>query len=218
MLGPIPILTFYTVSLNPVQMLLKRVMDILGALIGLLITAVISLAVVPAILLDSPGPVFFRQTRVGKNGRKFQIYKFRTMYADSEKKKHELLGQNHHSDGRFFKIENDPRITRVGTILRKLSIDELPQFLNVLRGDMSLVGTRPPLENEVNQYNIADYRRISIKPGMTGMWQVSGRSDVVNFDDIVGLDTQYIDNWSISLDIYILFRTIFQVFVVKTAY
>lgn len=165
-----------------------------------------------AIKLDSKGPVLFKQVRVGMNGRQFKIFKFRTMCADAEAKKKELMNQNEMGNNLMFKMENDPRITKVGGFLRKTSIDELPQFFNVLRGEMSLVGTRPPTVDEVSEYDRSHWRRISIKPGITGMWQVSGRSNIKDFDEVVKLDTQYIDNWSVWLDIKILFKTVFLVF------
>ncbi len=153
---------------------------------------------------------FFSQTRVGKNGRRFQIWKFRSMYIDAEERKKELEEKNE-VKGLMFKMEDDPRITRVGKFIRKTSIDETPQFLNILVGDMSLVGTRPPTEDEFEQYNGYYRRRMSITPGLTGMWQVSGRSDIRDFEEIVKLDLEYIDNWSLGLDIKILFMTVFAV-------
>ncbi len=189
------------------RMMVKRVMDIAGGLVGILITAVLTPFVALAVKVDSPGPVFFAQTRIGKNGRRFKIYKFRSMYMDAEKRKKELEKENE-MQGLMFKMENDPRITRVGRFIRKTSIDELPQFLNILRGDMSLVGTRPPTEDEFEQYNAHYRRRISMTPGLTGLWQISGRSDISDFDEVVRLDLEYIDNWSIGLDIKILFKTV----------
>lgn len=218
MLGPLPVLTFHTVNLNPFQAAIKRIMDIVGSLVGIFITIFASLVIIPAIMLDSPGPVLFIQKRVGLNGRIFNLYKFRTMCVDAEDKKKELLTMNEHHDGKMFKIKEDPRITRVGSILRKASLDELPQFFNVLKGDMSLVGTRPPTMDEVAKYDYEQRRRISIKPGLTGMWQVNGRSDIKDFDQIVALDTQYIDKWSIGLDISILLKTLCQVLKMKSAY
>ena len=167
-----------------------------------------------AIKLDSPGPVLFSQTRIGRNGRRFQIYKFRSMYIDAEERKKELEKQNE-VQGLMFKMENDPRITKVGKFIRKTSIDELPQFFNVLKGDMSLVGTRPPTEDEFEKYNQYYRRRISMTPGLTGLWQVSGRSEIDNFDDVVKYDLQYIDGWSLTLDVKILLRTVWVVFAGK---
>jgi exopolysaccharide biosynthesis polyprenyl glycosylphosphotransferase len=189
------------------RMMIKRAIDIVGGLVGLLITTVLTPFVALFIRLDSPGPVFFAQTRIGKNGRRFKIYKFRSMYVDAEERKKELEAQNEMS-GLMFKMENDPRITKVGKFLRKTSIDELPQFWNILKGDMSLVGTRPPTEDEFEQYNSHYRRRISMTPGLTGLWQISGRSDISDFDEVVKLDLEYIDNWSVGLDIKILFKTV----------
>jgi len=148
--------------------------------------------------------------QVGQNGRHFSLYKFRSMCDDAELKKKELIKSNKIKDGYMFKIENDPRVTRVGAILRKTSLDELPQFINVLKGEMSLVGTRPPTVDEVQKYKNLHHRRISIKPGITGMWQISGRSDVTDFDEVVRLDTKYIDNWTIWKDIEIILKTVFM--------
>ena len=145
--------------------------------------------------------------RIGKNGRRFNFYKFRSMYVDAEERKAELMKDNEMS-GNMFKMENDPRIIPIGHFMRKYSIDELPQFWNVLKGDMSLVGTRPPTEDEFLNYEYHHKARLGIKPGLTGMWQVSGRSDITDFEDVVALDTQYISNWSLGLDIMLLFKTI----------
>ena len=182
-------------------------MVIIGALVGVLITAALYPFVALAIKLDSKGPVVFKQTRIGRNGRRFYMYKFRSMYIDAEERKKELMAKNE-VEGLMFKMENDPRITKVGKFLRKTSIDELPQFFNVLKGDMSLVGTRPPTVDEFEQYSLHYRRRLSITPGLTGMWQVSGRSDIKNFDEVVKLDLSYIDNWSLTLDIKILIQTV----------
>ncbi len=189
------------------RMTLKRIMDIAGGLVGILITAVLTPFVALAIKMDSPGPVLFAQTRIGKNGRRFKIYKFRSMYIDAEARKKELEKANE-MQGLMFKMENDPRSTKVGRFIRKTSIDELPQFFNILRGDMSLVGTRPPTEDEFEQYNSHYRRRISMTPGLTGLWQISGRSDISDFDEVVRLDLEYIDNWSLGLDVKILFKTV----------
>ena len=205
--------TVVTYSINHFdyrRMVVKRLVDILGGLVGSLITIVITPFVAAAIRLDSPGPVFFAQTRIGKNGRRFKIYKFRSMYVDAEERKKELENQNE-MQGLMFKMENDPRVTRVGKFIRKTSIDELPQFFNIVRGDMSLVGTRPPTEGEFEQYNSHYRRRISMTPGLTGLWQISGRSEIVDFDEVVKLDLEYIDNWTLGLDIKILFRTVWVV-------
>ncbi|EQB22656.1 Undecaprenyl-phosphate galactosephosphotransferase [Dehalobacter sp. UNSWDHB] len=218
MLGPMPVLTFHTVSLNPVPQTIKRTMDILGALVGIIITLIASIFIVPAIKLDSSGPIFFKQKRVGRYGRIFNCYKFRTMCINAEEKKKELESMNEYKNGLFFKIKKDPRITKVGAFLRKTSLDEFPQFFNVLKGDMSLVGTRPPTLEEVAQYDIEHWRRISIKPGITGNWQINGRSSIVDFDEIVSLDTQYIDKWSIWLDVSIILKTVLKVVKRDSAY
>ena len=204
------VISFALRTMDSRRLLIKRMIDVLGALVGLLITAVITPFVAIAIKLDSPGPVFFSQPRIGKNGRRFKIWKFRSMYTDAEERKKELEAQNE-IKGLMFKIEDDPRITRVGRFLRKTSIDETPQFFNILMGDMSLVGTRPPTEDEFEKYNGYYRRRMSITPGLTGMWQVSGRSDIQDFEEIVKLDLEYIDNWSLGLDVKILFMTVFAV-------
>lgn len=205
--------TVVTYSINHFdyrRMVVKRLVDIIGGLVGCLITVVITPFIAIAIKADSPGPVFFAQTRIGKNGRRFKIYKFRSMYVDAEERKEELEAQNE-MQGLMFKMENDPRITKVGRFIRKTSIDELPQFFNIVRGDMSLVGTRPPTEGEFEQYNSHYRRRISMTPGLTGLWQISGRSEIVDFDEVVKLDLEYIDNWTLGLDIKILFRTVWVV-------
>ena len=189
------------------QMIAKRVLDIAGSLVGMVILGIATIFVAPAIKLDSPGPVFFGQTRVGKNGRKFTFYKFRSMYKDAEARKKELMASNE-VKGLMFKMEDDPRITKVGKFIRKTSIDELPQFWNVLRGDMSLVGTRPPTVDEFEHYVAKHKCRLSMTPGLTGLWQISGRSDIKDFDEVVRLDMQYIDNWSILKDIKILILTV----------
>ena len=190
------------------QLVLKRLMDILGGIVGLIFTGLIFLFVAPQIRRADPGPVFFAQERVGKNGRKFKIYKFRSMYMDAEKRKKELMDQNE-MDGCMFKMENDPRILPgIGHRIRDWSLDEFPQFWNILKGDMSLVGTRPPTADEFEQYDAHHKMRLSFKPGLTGMWQVSGRSRITDFEEIVKLDNTYIKNWTLRLDIKILFKTI----------
>ena len=192
------------------QMLIKRLMDIVGSLVGLLITAVAFIFVAPIIFIQSPGPVFFSQERVGRGGRRFRIYKFRSMYMDAEERKKELMAQNK-MDGLMFKMDDDPRIFPAGKFIRKYSIDELPQFWNVLKGDMSLVGTRPPTVDEYEQYERHHKVRLSIKPGITGLWQVSGRSDITDFEEVVRLDSRYISEWSLAEDIKILFKTVLVV-------
>ncbi len=210
-LGSIPVITFANNVYDYRQLFIKRLMDIVGSIVGLAITGVIMIFLAPILKLESPGPLFFKQKRVGKNGRYFYIYKFRSMYVDAEERKKELMDKNK-MDGLMFKMDNDPRITKVGRFIRKTSIDELPQFFNVLKGDMSLVGTRPPTVDEFKQYETYHKRRLSVKPGITGLWQVSGRNRITNFEDVVKLDLKYIDNWSIALDIKILFKTVAVVF------
>lgn len=210
------VVTMSSNILNMRDAVIKRVMDIAGGLVGCLLTGLLFLFLAPAICIKSPGPVFFSQMRVGRNGRMFRIYKFRSMYTDAEERKQELAAENEVEDGMMFKIENDPRIIGsekgpgkgIGNFIRKTSLDEFPQFLNVLKGDMSLVGTRPPTVDEWEKYNFHHRGRLSTKPGLTGMWQVSGRSDVTDFEEVVALDKKYISEWSLGLDMKILFRTI----------
>lgn len=211
MMGTIPVVTFTNQHYDWKMLFVKRLMDIIGAIVGLAITAVVTVFLAPPLLIESPGPLFFAQKRVGKNGRFFKIYKFRSMYQDAEERKKELESQNE-MNGFMFKMKDDPRITKVGKFIRKTSIDELPQFFNVLKGDMSLVGTRPPTVDEFRQYESHQKRRLSAKPGITGLWQVSGRNNIKDFEDVVKLDVQYIDNWSIGLDIKIILKTIKVVF------
>lgn len=208
--GNFSVITYTRFQSSYKRLLIKRVMDIAGGIIGMAITLIFFPFVALAIKIDSPGPVLFSQVRIGRNGRRFKIYKFRSMYLDAEERKKELEKQNE-IQGLMFKMENDPRITKVGRFIRKTSIDELPQFYNVVKGDMSLVGTRPPTADEFEKYNQYYRRRISMTPGLTGMWQVNGRSDVENFDDVVKYDLEYIDNWSLTLDMKILLRTIWVV-------
>lgn len=190
---------------------MKRFIDIIGSLVGLLITAILFVPIVIAIKIDDPGPIFFSQIRCGWMGKHFRIWKFRSMCVDAEAKKAELEKQNQ-VKGAFFKIDNDPRITRVGKFLRRTSLDELPQFWNVLKGEMSLVGTRPPTPNEVERYDVPEWQRLDVKPGMTGEWQVNGRSSVRSFEDVIRLDLQYQKNWSLIYDLKLIFKTIAVVF------
>lgn len=188
----------------------KRALDIVGALVGLAITAVLFIPIAIAIKLDSPGPIFFGQIRKGWMGREFRIWKFRSMKVNADEIKKQLEKENE-SDGKTFKIKNDPRVTRVGGFLRKTSLDELPQFWNVLKGEMSLVGTRPPTPNEVDIYEVPEWQRLDVKPGMTGEWQVHGRSSIRNFEDIIKLDLRYQENWNLAYDLKLILKTILVV-------
>lgn len=199
-----------TTSMNSVtrrQLFVKRGMDITGGIIGVLLTLLLVIFVAPIIYIQSPGPILFTQTRIGKNGREFKIYKFRSMYLDAETRKKDLMDQNE-MKGYIFKVKNDPRIFPFGRFMRRSSIDEFPQFFNVLKGEMSLVGTRPPTKDEYHNYEFWHKKRLAIKPGLTGLWQVSGRNRVTDFDEIVRLDTKYISDWNLGLDIKILLKTV----------
>lgn len=207
-----PVMCYNTVERDWRMLTVKRLADIFGGLVGLIITIVFFPFIAIAIKAEDPkGKVLFSQIRIGKNGRRFRIYKFRSMYANAEERKKELLNQNE-MNGPMFKMKNDPRITKVGRFLRRTSLDELPQFWNIFKGDMSLVGTRPPTVEEFEQYNDYYRRRMSITPGLTGLWQVSGRSEITDFNEVVKLDLQYIDHWSIGQDVKILIQTIGVVF------
>ena len=201
---------------SPRQVFLKRAMDIVGAIVGLVFTGIAFIFVAPIIYIQSPGKIFFGQARVGRNGRIFKIYKFRTMYPDAEERKKELMKQNK-MQGLMFKMDNDPRIFPFGHFLRKTSIDELPQFWNILKGDMSLVGTRPPTLDEYKQYEPKHRKRLAMKPGLTGLWQVSGRSDIVDFEEVVALDAKYIQEWTLAYDIKIIWKTVMLIFTGKGA-
>ena len=216
--GTYPVVTYHRVCLDDSSKALKRIIDIIGSLIGIIVFSPFMLIAAIAIKLDSKGPVIFKQKRAGINGSIFEMYKFRSMCVDAEELKAKLQEQNEVKDGLMFKIKDDPRITKVGKFIRKTSIDELPQFFNVLFGSMSLVGTRPPTLDEVEKYERTHWRRMSIKPGITGMWQVSGRSQITNFEKIVELDTEYIDNWSIWLDFKIMLKTVTSLLQRKGAY
>ena len=218
--------TVITSSMKTVKaehLLIKRAIDILGGLVGCLITALIFIFLAPAIKLSSPGKIFFAQERIGLNGKKFKMYKFRSMYSDAESRKQELMKQNRVADGMMFKLDYDPRIIGckqmpdgtvkkgLGNFIRETSLDEFPQFFNVLKGDMSLVGTRPPTVDEWEKYELHHRVRVSIKPGITGLWQVSGRSSITDFEQVVELDKQYINEWTVWLDLKILLKTILVV-------
>jgi len=207
----LPVFTFYTVLRTPLDALLKRAMDILISIVGLFVTVLLFPLLALLIRLDGKGPVIFKQYRIGQNGRRFKCYKFRTMAVDAESRKKDLASSNK-MDGPIFKLDNDPRVTKTGAFLRRTSLDELPQFFNILRGDMSVVGTRPPTPDEVQEYRTHFRRRLSIRPGLTGLWQVSGRSEITRFEDILALDLKYIDNWSLWLDVQIIVRTAWVIF------
>ncbi len=196
------------------ELIIKRLFDIFVSIVGLIATGILFLIFAPIIKLQSPGPVFFSQKRVGKNGKIFKIYKFRSMYTDAEERKKELMDQNQMT-GLMFKMDNDPRIFPIGKFIRKTSIDEFPQFWNIFKGDMSLVGTRPPTLDEYKQYDPHHLSRLAIKPGLTGMWQTSGRSEITDFEEIVRLDNEYIRNFSLALDIKLIFKTFVTVLKMK---
>jgi len=210
----IPVATSATIHPS-VNSRMKRMIDIVGALVGLAITGVVTIPVAIAVYFDDPGAVFYRQIRCGLNGRTFRIWKFRSMVADAEKLKHLV---NNEAKGSIFKNRNDPRVTRVGKFLRRTSLDELPQFWNVLKGDMSLVGTRPPTVNEVMQYKRHHHQRLLVKPGITGEWQANGRSQVEDFEEIVKMDIAYQKKWSIAYDLQLILKTIQVVFKKEGAY
>ncbi len=214
---------------NSGEMYVKRAMDIVIGLIGCVITGIIFIIVGPIIYKKSPGPIIIAQERIGQNGKKFKMYKFRTMVMGAEEQKSDLLDQNIMSDNRMFKMDFDPRVigneilpdgtkkTGIGQFLRDTSLDEFPQFFNCLIGNMSVVGTRPPLIEEVELYDYYHRSRLSVKPGVTGLWQVSGRSDITDFNDVVQLDQEYINNWNLGLDLKIICKTVVVVFQRKGA-
>lgn len=219
-LGDYTVMTTSLSYASGMQLFLKRIMDLAGSLVGCLCTMLLTIVIGPMIYISSPGSIFFSQERVGKNGKKFKMYKFRTMYPDAEERKAELMAKNRVEDGLMFKLDYDPRIIGnkilpdgtvkegLGSFLRKTSLDEFPQFFNVLRGDMSLVGTRPPTVDEWEKYDLHHRARLACRPGITGMWQVSGRSRITDFEEVVRLDTEYIDNWNIGMDLKILLQTV----------
>jgi len=217
------VITFAMKTAKAEHLHIKRLIDILGGLVGCIMTAVIFIFLAPAIKLSSPGKVFFTQERIGLNGKKFKMYKFRSMYSDAESRKKEFMRQNRVADGMMFKLDYDPRIIGcrklpdgtikkgLGNFIRETSLDEFPQFFNVLKGDMSLVGTRPPTTDEWERYELHHRVRVSIKPGITGLWQISGRSSITDFEQVVELDKKYINEWSIGLDLKILLKTVLVV-------
>ncbi len=225
-------MTVLTTSVNyatPIQLFAKRGMDILGGIVGSLLALIIMAIVGPMIKKRSPGPILYRSTRIGMNGKKFTFYKMRSMYPDADERKKELMEENRIKDGMMFKLDFDPRIigneilpdgtkkTGIGEFIRRTSLDEFPQFFNVLKGDMSLVGTRPPTEDEYKLYKFHHRARLACKPGITGMWQVSGRSEITDFEEVVRLDTEYITNWNLDLDIKLIAKTIWVVLCGKGA-
>ncbi|MBD2257482.1 sugar transferase [Pseudanabaena sp. FACHB-2040] len=187
----------------------KRLIDVVGALVGLVITAVLLVPIAIAIKLEDGGPIFFSQVRCSWLGKRFKIHKFRSMVTDAEALKHKVQNQ---VEGPLFKNESDFRITRVGRFLRKTSLDELPQFWNVLKGEMSLVGTRPPTPDEIEQYKVPEWQRLNVKPGMTGEWQVNGRSQVKSFEDVIRMDLAYQKNWNLLYDLQLILKTVLVVF------
>ena len=208
-----PVLTSMVKERTGFDKFAKRAMDILGGIVGCILMVIIMVIIGPIIYLKSPGPIFYKQERIGQNGRHFKMYKFRSMVTNADELKKGLLDQNRVKDGMMFKIKDDPRIIPgIGSFIRKTSLDEFPQFINVLKGDMSLVGTRPPTLDEWNKYELQHRIRMAIKPGITGMWQVSGRNEITDFNEVIRLDSYYINNWSLSLDISILLKTVVTLF------
>ncbi|WAL58921.1 sugar transferase [Thermocoleostomius sinensis] len=210
-----------TVGLYPAQAhpsvtsKVKRAIDIAGAIVGLAITALAFIPITLAIQLDNPGPIFYSQIRCGLDGRPFRIWKFRSMVKNADQMKHLVTNE---AQGLIFKNRNDPRITRVGRFLRRTSLDELPQFWNVLKGEMSLVGTRPPTLDEVSRYEQHHFQRLQVKPGITGEWQANGRSKVEDFEDIVQMDIAYQQKWTVTYDLVLIFKTIKAVIFKDGAY
>ncbi len=218
MIGGLPSLTFPPPLLAGSDFWMKRIFDFCSALLILLFAAPIYLLIAIAIKFDSPGPIFYKQTRIGLHGRRFKAWKFRTMVSNADKLQKELEAKNEMKDGVLFKMKNDPRITRVGGFLRRYSLDELPQVFNVLFGQMSLVGPRPLPVRDVEKFSEYHFIRHEVLPGITGLWQVSGRSDITSFDEAVSLDITYIENWSLGLDLKILLQTVKVVLQKKGAY
>jgi exopolysaccharide biosynthesis polyprenyl glycosylphosphotransferase len=212
----VPLVTIKGISLTAGNILAKRAFDLAVACVGLILGLPIWLLIAAAVKLTSDGPVLYTQQRVGLHGGKFGMYKFRSMFVDADKRLSEVMAGNEAS-GPLFKMRDDPRVTSVGRWLRKYSLDEIPQLINVIKGEMSLVGPRPPLPREVSSYSVHDWRRMEATPGMTGLWQVSGRS-ALTFEEMIRLDLFYIENWSLSLDITLLFRTIPAVLFARGAF
>ncbi|MCJ8283409.1 MAG: sugar transferase [Rivularia sp. ALOHA_DT_140] len=216
LINPPEYLSLFDQSTHPSQVsIVKRFIDIVGSIVGLIITAAIAIPIAIITFIDNPGSIFYSQIRCGHNGKTFRIWKFRSMVKDADKLKH--LIQNEAS-GHIFKCVEDPRITKVGKFLRRTSLDELPQFWNVLRGEMSLVGTRPPTPDEVIKYQPHHWERLRVKPGITGEWQANGRSSIKDFEDIVKMDLDYQRKWSISYDLFLIWKTIWVVLNKSGAY
>lgn len=227
--GSSTVVTSSSSYVTPAQMIVKRIFDIIGGLVGSLMALIIMAIVGPKIKKASPGPILYRSERIGQNGKRFKMIKIRSMYLDADARKASLMEQNRVKDGMMFKLDFDPRIigneelpdgtrkTGIGEFIRKTSLDEFPQFFNVLKGDMSLVGTRPPTPDEWEKYEYHHRARLATKPGITGMWQVSGRSEITDFEEVVKLDTSYIQNWTLGLDLKILFKTVVNVVTRKGA-
>jgi exopolysaccharide biosynthesis polyprenyl glycosylphosphotransferase len=209
-IGQFPTIPLHCGQVPEIALMTKRLMDLVFSTAILALLSPVLLAIAIAIKIDSRGPVFYASERIGKKARVFKCVKFRTMVRDAEKRRAEIMHMNER-DGVLFKISNDPRITRVGRFLRKYSLDELPQFFNVLKGDMSVVGPRPPIASEVREYKLSHLRRLDVTPGITGLWQVQGRQDP-SFDSYISLDVTYIENWSVWLDLKIIVRTVGVVF------
>lgn len=228
-IGGSAVLTSSNNYVSPIQMIIKRIVDIIGGLVGSFFALLIMAVIGPIIKRKSPGPILYRSERIGQNGKRFKMLKMRSMYLDADARKASLMAQNRVKDGMMFKLDFDPRIigneelpdgtrkTGIGEFIRKTSLDEFPQFFNVLKGDMSLVGTRPPTPDEWEKYEYHHRARLATKPGITGMWQVSGRSEITDFEEVVKLDTRYIQNWNLGLDFRILFKTVVNVVTRKGA-
>ena len=222
-IGGYTVLTSTANYASPLQLAIKRLMDIVCGFFGSIIALILMAVIGPFIKHESPGPILFKQERIGQNGKRFTCFKIRSMYMDAEERKKEFLAQNRVADGMMFKLDFDPRVignkivdgkrvTGIGEFIREHSLDEFPQFFNVLAGHMSLVGTRPPTVDEWEKYKYHHRARLAMKPGITGLWQVSGRSNITDFEEVVRLDTEYIQHWSLSLDIKILLKTIGVIF------
>jgi exopolysaccharide biosynthesis polyprenyl glycosylphosphotransferase len=217
-IGAVPAYQLHPARLELPALILKRATDLVLASVGVILAAPVMACIAAAIKIESRGPVFFRQRRVGLGGREFEMWKFRSMTHEAESRRHEIAHLNAYEDPRLFKLAGDPRITRVGRFLRRFSLDELPQLLNILAGDMSLVGPRPPLPSEVAQYEPRHFVRLSVVPGLTGPWQVNGRNLIRDFEEVVRLEREYIERWSLKSDVEIMIRTLGVVASGKGAY